>query len=131
MKYTLTESQLQGMIRKCIKECINERKQKEDKNKKVDTIISETIKRVINESNDGLFDVYTSGNGKPVFVTYGGKFYQLPDEMVGMLRELGTKNGRVAFINALQNVPPREKPLDVYSLKMMGYKNRSFNANAF
>lgn len=49
MKYTLTESQLQGMIRKCIKECINERKQKEEKNKKVDTIISETIKRVLAE----------------------------------------------------------------------------------
>ena len=105
-KYNMTESQLNDLIKECITE-------------------------VLAESTNGLFDVYTSGNGKPVFVTYGGKFYQLPDEMVGMLRELGTKNGRVAFINALQNVPPREKPLDVYSLKMMGYKNRSFNANAF
>jgi len=129
MKYTLTESQLQGMIRKCIKECINERKQKEEKNKKVDTIISETIKRVINESNDGLFDVYTSDNGKPVFVSYGGNFYQLPNEMISMLRELGTRNGRVNFLNALSNVRPTN--VDVTKLKGFGYKNRSFNANAF
>lgn len=96
-------------------------------------IIKETAERILNESNNGLFDVYSNdsmGNA-PVFVYYDNKCYLLPQEMRDMLYELGTRGGRVEFLNELINIQPLEKPMDAYSLKLMGYKRHSFNANAF
>ena len=95
-------------------------------------IIKESVKRILKESN-GLFDVYTNDHmqNAPVFVSYNGTLYQLPKEMEHMLRELGTRNGRINLLDAITNGQIEPSNIDVLQLKRRGYQSRPFNANAF
>lgn len=113
-------------------------------------MISESIKNLLSEywdedgdwdkainSNEGVFNVYTNdySNNAPVFVgvVVGGNevHYKVPEEMKPMLKDLGTKQGRTAFLNAITNGNVPSCNIDVLNLKGRGYKSRAFNANAF
>lgn len=123
--WQLTESQLRDMIAESIKSLLSEYWDEE-------AIGDKAI-----NSNEGVFNVYTNdySNNAPVFVgvVVGGNevHYKVPEEMKPMLKDLGTKQGRTAFLNAITNGNVPSCNIDVLNLKGRGYKSRAFNANAF
>ena len=95
-------------------------------------IVKESIKKLLKESV-GVFEVYTNDymQNAPVFVKVGEEFYKVPQEMEFMIGELGTRQGRMTFIDAITNGEIPSCNVDVLKLKGHGYKSRAFNANAF
>lgn len=95
-------------------------------------IVKESVRKVLKESV-GLFEVYTNDymKGSPVYVSVGEDFYKLPQEMTPMLRELGTKQGRMTFIDTITNGEIPSCNVDILKLEGQGYKGKAFNANAF
>jgi len=95
-------------------------------------IVKESIKKILKESV-GVFEVYTNDymQNAPVFVRVGEEFYKVPQEMEFMIGELGTRQGRMTFIDAITNGEIPSCNVDVLKLKGHGYKSRAFNANAF
>lgn len=95
-------------------------------------IVKESVKKILKESV-GVFEVYTNDymQNAPVFVRVGEEFYKVPQEMESMIGELGTRQGRMTFIDAITNGEIPSCNVDVIKLKGHGYKSRAFNANAF
>ncbi len=95
-------------------------------------IVKESVKKILKESI-GVFEVYTNDymQNAPVFVRIGEEFYKVPQEMESMIGELGTRQGRMTFIDAITNGEIPSCNVDVLKLKGHGYKSRAFNANAF
>ena len=94
-------------------------------------IVNESVKKVLKESFEGLFEVYTYTKGFPIFVRYGETIYQVPGEMEYMLKDLDTREGRMSFLSAINNGEMPISKLDALTLKERGYRGRAFNANAF
>lgn len=94
-------------------------------------IVNESVKKVLKESFDGLFDVYTYTKGYPIFVRYGDTIYQVPRGMEHMLKDLDTREGRMSFLSTINNGEMPISKFNALTLKERGYKSRAFNANAF
>lgn len=106
---------------------------------KLRRVVKETVKRVLRENEEyGLFDIFISNTNRPDIAYVNNNFYEIPK---GQGMDLQTRDGRRAFIDAINNGNYEmidiqsngfKSPDEFYSwLKPHGYRQRSYNANAW